>query len=211
MNPNPIKGEALPPSHPLLRTEENTFAANPARLRIKAWLWLSANPGVFFILAAAILSGAVASFFKPLIGAALILSGIFVGFLTVRSARKKFLIGAVCPGVILSTEDGLVAVFTDLKTSSGAFRPAVKIVRQPLHRFAAEEIYDGMRVATVATFHGGASAPAWKNFSPEVIGCVVRNDELVTRSFESISEDQWQAMEVYLSRVTQKNPGLYRS
>jgi len=210
MNPNSSKEGSLSPNHPLLRGGQNAFIANPARMRIKATRWLAANPGILMLLAGVIIAGAVAAFFKPLIGISLCSSGLIVAWFIIRSARQKYLTGGVCPGVVLSVDDGLVAVFTDLKAGSAAFHPAMKIVRQPLHRFAAEEAYDGMRVAMVAEFHGSARRDVWKNISPEVIGCVVHNDELVTRAFESISEDQWEAMEVYLAKITEKSPGLYR-
>jgi hypothetical protein len=88
--------------------------------------------------------------------------------------------------------------------------PAIKILKQPLNRMTAEPAYDGMRIATVALYHGDARQAAWLDFSPEVINCVVQDPGEIQRVRGSISEEDWQLLDGWLAHVPTATPGLYR-
>jgi hypothetical protein len=143
-------------------------------------------------------------------GIALVITAAGVIILQVREAKQKFYKGDVCPGVVLSAQGNLVAIFTDLKASSNRPQPAIKILKQPLLRMRTESAYDGMRVAAAAFYHGDAQRPAWRNFSPEVIQCVVHDPQEIARVLGSISEADWQLLDACLAQVPVAAPGLYR-
>ncbi len=201
---------SIPPGAPSLRGAQNTFASNPALLKLATGAWLAANPAVIAVASVVALAGVVILFFKVVPGLVLLLTAGIVAFNAVREAKQKFFSGDVCAGVVLSAQDNLVAVFTDLKAGGRSERPAIKILKQPLNRLTAEPAYDGMRVAAAAHYHGNVTAPAWQNFSPEVINCVVQDPEEIARVLSSISEPQWQALDGWLAHIPVAKPGLYR-
>jgi hypothetical protein len=200
----------LPPGHPSLRGGQGTVASNPAQLRLSIGQWLAANLWVIAVAAGMALIGVIFLFVKLPVGIVLLLAaGIFL-FREVREAQQKFYSGDVCPGVVLFAQQNLVAVYTSLTAADNVPRPAIKILKQPLHRATTEAAYDGMRVAAAALYQGDARQPAWQDFSPEVINCVVKDPEEIARVLGSISEQEWQNLDTCLAQVPVANPGLYR-
>jgi hypothetical protein len=202
---------ALPrPRDPSLRGGQNTFASNPARLQLGASQWLAANPWVPAAAACLGVIGIILLFIKAAPGIVfLIVAGLLV-FRQVKQAKQKFFMGDVCAGVVISAQHNLVGVFTDLVAGGNVPRPAIKILKQPLHRMTTEPAFDGMRVAAVALYFGNVRQQAWQDFMPEVINCVIRDPDQIARVVGSISEQQWQALDTYLSQVPEARPGLYR-
>jgi hypothetical protein len=212
--PAPVRraaGGALPrPGDPSLRGAQDTYASNPARLRIRAGPWLAANSWATIGSGGFALIGVVVLFIKWPVGLVLIVSAALALFKFVREAKQKFWAGGVCPGVVLSARQNLVAVYSDIAASSNVPRPAIRIVKQPLNRLTPEPAYDGMRVATAALYAGFIKQATWKDFSPEVINCVVQDPEEIARVFNSIQEAEWQALDTLLARLPVTRPGLYR-
>lgn len=196
--------------NPALRGAQNTFASNPALLKLNAGAWLAANPAVIIVVSVCALAGVVVLFFKVVPGLALMATAGIVLYRAVQEAKQKFFSGDVCASVVLSAPENLVAVFTDLNASGRGERPAIKILKQPLNRMTTEPAYDGMRVASAAHYHGNATAPTWQNFSPEVINCVVADPEEIARVLGSISEPEWQALDGWLAHIPVAKPGLYK-
>ncbi len=205
---NPVTG--LRPGDHSLRGGQNTFASNPARLQLNAVRWLAANPWVPAVAAAMGFLGFIFLFIRVTAGVVLLLAAAIIVSRELKRAKQKFLMGDVCPGTVLSVQDNLVAVYTNLVTSGNVPRPAIKILKQPLRRITAEPAYDGMRVAAAALYYGDARLPAWKDFMPEVIHCVERDPDEITRVVGSIPEQEWQAFEAHLSQIAEARPGLYR-
>ncbi len=198
------------PDDPSLRGGSDTLASNPARLRISAWPWLAANSSTIYVALSVAVVGLAVVFIKFPIGAVLLVSsGIFL-FNEIREAKLKFYGGDVCPGIVLSAQQNLVAVYTDL-SAMGRQRPypVIQILKQPLGRMTTGPAYDGMRVATAALYYGDAKAAAWKNFWPEVINCVVHDPAEIERVFGSISEQEWQKLEACLAQMPETKLGLH--
>lgn len=195
---------------PSLRVGGNTFASNPALLRLNSGQWLAANPWVIVVSSCFAAAGVVVFFIKLPVGIVLLLTAGVVLFRELRFARRKFFQGDVCPGVVLSTQQNLVAVYTDLKAASIAPRPAIKILKQPLRRITTEAAYDGMRVAAAALYFGNVRQAAWWNFMPEVIQCVIQDPAEIERVTGSITEEEWQALDAGLAQIAVAKPGLYR-
>ena len=195
---------------PSLRGGQNTFASNPGLIRLNLASWMAANPWVPIVAGTLALTGAIMFLFSWPVG--LVLCGSAAVFLDreIRRAKQKFYAGDVCPGVVISAQYNLVAVFTNLMTGSNDPKPAIKILKQPLGRLSSEAAYDGMRVAAVALYYGQAREGAWRDFSPEVINCVVREPEEIARVLGSIPEREWQNLDSNLSQIPEARVGLYR-
>lgn len=193
-----------------LRGGQNTFATNPARLDLNFAHWLAANPRhiVFNAIMAAL--GLILLLVKWQVGLALLLVTGIVLYRTRKDMRGKFYRGDVCPGVVLSAATGLVAVAADLKAATNVSRPAIKILKQPLHKVTAYALQDGTRIAAVAEYYGNVQQTTWKNFFPEVIPCSVHDEAENQRVLDSIAEEQWQTLDTYLSQIPEARPGLYR-
>ena len=198
-----------PPGHPSLRGDLNTFASNPAMLRISIWEWLAANPSTIYVALGMAVAGMAVVFVKFPIGAVLLGSSVVFLFREIRDAKGKFFGGDVCPGVVLSAQQNLVAVYTDLVFGGSRPYPVIQIMKQPLHRMTTGQAYDGMRVAAAAVYVGDGKAPAWRNFWPEVINCVVHDTTEIERVFGSISEREWQMLDACLAQIPEAKPGLH--
>jgi hypothetical protein len=190
-----------PPGYPSLRGGQDTFATNPAMLKLSAGQWLAANPSTIYVALGMAVVGLAVVFIKFPIGAVLLVSSVIFLFNEIREAKGKFFGGDVCPGVVLSAEQNLVAVYTDLVAAGDRPYPVIQILKQPLHRMTTGKAFDGMRVATAALYLGDAKAAAWKNFWPEVINCVVHDPTEIERVLGSISEQEWQKLDTCLAQM----------
>jgi len=208
--PAPAPARRSTAGNPSLSGRHDTFASNPALLKLRAVSWLAAKPIIPIASASLALIGFVLLFIKLPVGIVLIVTSGIVLFRQVSEAKQKYYRGDMCPGLVLSAQKNLVAVFTDLKAASLLPQPAIKILKQPLRLMTGEPAYDGMRVAAVALYQGDSRRPAWQNFSPEVIQCVVHDPEQIAHALGSISESEWQRLDAHLTQVPIDRPGLYR-
>jgi hypothetical protein len=209
MNSEPDPGDQPPPPDPSLRGGQNTFATNPAMLKLNAGPWLAANPSTIYVTLGFVLVGLVVIFFKWLPGTALLVAALWNFFKDIRQAKQKFWGGDVCPAVVLSAQEGLVAAYTDLVAAGDRPYPAIQIFKQPLHRFTTGAAHDGMRVATAAFYFGNVREDAWKNFQPEVINCVIHDPVEIERVLNSIPEEQWQMLDACVASLADRKEGLH--
>lgn len=193
-----------------LRGGQNTFASNPAKLDLNYFQWLATHPAHIGLYLTFAFVGLILLVVKWLPGLAVLVAVGITFWRSRQDLRRKFFIGDVCPGVVISAQQGLVAVWADLKAAANIPRPAIKILRQPLDKIRLYQLQDGMRVASVAEYYGQAQETTWKNFFPEVIPCVVHDEAENQRILDSISEEQWQALDAGLARIPATHPGLYR-
>lgn len=198
-----------PPGDPSLRGGQDTFATNPAMLKLSAWQWLAANPSAIYVALGMAVVGLAVMFIKFPIGAVLLASSVIFLYREIREAKQKFFGGDVCPGIVLSAEQNLVAVYTDLVAAGSRPYPVIQIMKQPLHRMTTGQAYDGMRVATAALYLGDVKADAWRNFWPEVINCVVHDPTEIERVLGSISETEWQMLDACLAQIPEAKLGLH--
>ena len=192
-----------------MRGDQNTFASNPAMLKLSTSGWLAANPWVLMAAGCLLVAGVMFLFIKLPVGIVLLLTAVILPVREIRAAKQKFWNGDVCPGVVLSAKENLVAVYADLVAAGDRPDPVIQILRQPLPRMTTGQAYDGMRVATAAFYIGNARDAAWKNFWPEVINCVIHDPAQIERVLGSIPEEQWQMLEAGLARVPRATPGLH--
>jgi hypothetical protein len=178
-------------------------------LSISAWQWLAANSWVYITAIVLSVIGIPFLFIKLPVGIVLLLTAVILLFQQLRGARQKFFGGDVCPGIVLSAEQNLVAVYTDLVAAGDRPYPVIQILKQPLRRMTTDQAYDGMRVATVALYAGDVHDAAWKNFEPEVINCVVHDTIEIERVLGSISELDWRKLDVCLAQIPVAKLGLH--
>jgi hypothetical protein len=196
-----------PPGDPSLRGGMNTFASNPARLRLDWMKWIASRTDLIILGALAICFGLWMTFFIHPIPGLCILAAVSLAFFKfISEVKGKFFKGDVCPGIVVSENPGLVGVLTNLAADGGA-RPAIKIVRAPVKKISATI---GTRVAAVAQYRPPVREGAWSDFSPEVINFGVSDPAEIQRAFESISAEEWQALDETLARIQNPSPGLYR-
>lgn len=203
-------GSSSSAGDPRFRGGQNTFASNPAKLDLNFFQWLAGQPAHIGLYIAFAFLGLILLTVKWIPGLAVLVAAGITFWRSRQDMRRKFFVGDVCPGVVISAQQGLVAVWTDLKAAANIPRPAIKILRQPLRRIRLYQLQDGMRVASVAEYYGQAQETTWKNFFPEVIPCVIHDEAENQRILDSISEEQWQALDAGLARIPAPNPGLYR-
>jgi hypothetical protein len=184
-----------------------TVASNPGRLKVQ-WLKCVTSfpvmPIVFVVLL--IISLILGLAYRPaifIVAAGLVLTAAR----EFKMMQVKFISGCVNPGVVVSTSPYLVAVYTDL-AKQGGFRPAVKIIRQPLGRMTGGAPALGARVATAALYYGGGS-DAWRDFVPVVVNCVTSNQADINRMTRSISANDWRDLDQALASLNDNRKGLH--
>ena len=200
---------SIPPGHPSLRGSRGTYAGNPCLIKLEVKNWLATHPAHLVLTGAVFLAGVVTLFHILPLGLGLMFASVSALFQTVREVKKKYLLGDVCPAVVLSAQQNLIAVYTNLAASARKPFPAIKILRQPLQRLP-EPAFDGMRLATVALYSGHISWQHWRNFSPEAVACIVTDAEENARVLNSISQSEWQALDEWLAGIPEAKPGLYK-
>jgi hypothetical protein len=199
----------MPPSNDPLRGAQDSYAGNPCLMQLDAKAWLAAHPAHLVLTGGLFLAGVVLLFKIPGLGLVLMFVPIVALFQTAREIRGKYLKGDVCPAVVISAQQNLIAVYTNLAAASRKPHPAIKILKQPLVRLP-EPAYDGMRLATVAYYSGHISWQHWRDFSPEAVACVVHDPEENARVLNSIPPIDWQALDEWLAGIPVAHPGLYR-
>jgi hypothetical protein len=168
--------------------------------RWELWLALGCLPGGFIV---SVLTG------LPIFVFAGVLTGLYFFWSEYRTTKAKFMSGDVCPAVVVSERPWLVAVMADLNATGGLRKSAVKILGQPLAKMSGGPAAVGMRLATAALYQGPPKGGAWRDFLPEVINCAVTDEAEIQRVMNSISEQEWQALDGFLARIPNTAPGLY--
>jgi len=200
---------SIPPGQPSLRGGQGTYASNPCLMRLNTTAWLATHPAHLVLTGAVFLAGVVTLFHILPLGLVLMFASVSALFQTLREVKKKYLMGDVCPAIVLSAQQNLIAVYTNLAASARKPFPAIKILRQPLQRLP-KPAYDGMRLATVALYSGHISWQYWRNFSPEAVACIVTDAEENARVLNSIPQSDWQALDEWLAGIPEAKPGLYK-
>jgi hypothetical protein len=193
-----------------LRGAFNTYASNPGKLQTSLVQYLKTHPKLLILSGAAALSFVIASVFLgpvELFGALIFLA---MPISLYQKERKKFHMGDVCGGVVVSDSPYRVAVYTDLATGRAGARPAILIIEQSLSQMHGGAPQIGTRVATVATYVGQPGSDAWGGFMPVVVNCASTNDEQIRGALASIDPGHFQFIEQFVQTVPVDRSGLYR-
>ncbi len=219
--------------------DDSTYASNPGGLRVNYLYWLRSFPTepIILIVPLVIITGFAFlincvflwaffdilltgkgwnSLFGALFGIA-VMDAMFWFFIApwrdrllflINHIREQFLYGCVNPGIVVSTNPPLVAVCTNLSTGKIQHH-VIKILPQPLRWLKNGVPSVGTRLASVALYQGSLHKASWDDFHPIVVDCVTGNRADIKRVFQSISEVEWQTLEVGISYLRTKKPGLY--
>ncbi|MCA9061395.1 MAG: DUF3239 domain-containing protein, partial [Planctomycetaceae bacterium] len=192
-----------------LIVDRDTYATNPGNLLVNPLLYWYCFPLVPSIL--------LVGFVAPLIPAIMV----HYSWLAVASlfgiakaiywgqVIDHFRCGCLCPAVVVSAEDELVAAYTDLSMGYSSF-PAVRVLHQPLRRIAGGIPPRGTRLAAVALYTRSSDGPHWKTFSPLIVNCATTNPAKIARAMNSMSEEDWEPLLKAVKQHTPRSPSLIR-
>jgi hypothetical protein len=115
-----------------------------------------------------------------------------------------------CPAKVVSVRPYRVAVYADLSKGEG-FRPAIKVLDQPLGRMAGGPPSEGARLAALVGYEPFSKEEHWQDFDACVVNCVTRDERTLERVRASVPSEQWRTLEAGLARVPAPDqPGLYQ-
>ena len=187
----------------------DTVASNPGRLSPNLLRFALAFPRWPMIWMGALLTSLslmVAVHWAFAILAAILLVGNGFYWYAIYSG---FRYGCVNPAVVVSREDRLIAVFTDLTTGRGDY-PVIKVLHHPLSLMSSVDPRVGTRLATIATYRGDDEERHWRDFHPHAVNCVTTDGSEIRRVLQSIPAEDWDSLQRGLQQVPRPfKPGLY--
>lgn len=196
----------------LRRSQESTHtaASNPGMFRVSLLHYSRAYPKwplVWF-------GGLVLSLLLCIVSLWFTISAAFFAFATwfyFNSVKSQFVAGCVNPGIIVSLQPPLVAVYTDL-TKGGSEFPVVKIQQHPIHRMCTGPAEKGQKVTTVAFYESmEEELEHWTDFRPRLTACATGDRRIVQKQLQSIETEDWAHLKAAISQVPKPlTPGLYR-
>jgi hypothetical protein len=121
--------------------------------------------------------------------------------------------GCINPTVVVDVQNRLVATFTNLASMPGEPTPVIKISKERLDLITNVEVYDGLRLPSVAIYvphtdHGWGMP--WKDFDPKVANCFTNSKKDCQRLLSKLPANAWKCLELGLEQVPdKKREGLY--
>lgn len=191
--------------------DNNSQASNPGKLRVNVLHWYSNYPLwptiwlVPFVLSLGLAVVVHAVFWVPtiLLGA--------MNWLYWQRVREHFRCGCALPGVVVSVDPMLIAVYTDLTMGHGSY-PAIKIIEKSLATINGVEPKPGITLPLVALYHQNPThdIPHWANFDPRPVQCATKNVSQIKRILSTFDSDDWAEFRRDLAQVPRPyEPGLY--
>lgn len=196
----------------LRRSQESskTAASNPGMFRVSLLHYSTAYakwPFIWF-------GGLVISLLLCIVSLWFLIMAAFFAFATrfyFRLVKSQFVAGCINPGIIVSLQPPLVAVYTDLSKGGDEF-PVVKIEQHPIHRMCTGAAEQGQKVTTVAFYESMAEElPHWTDFRPRLTACATTDRRIVQKQLKSVEAEDWIHLKRAISEVPKPlEPGLYR-
>lgn len=185
----------------------DSVASNPGKIKFNPFIWLLHKPKnvslVFLILVIAVVLTINISLWFFL----LVLLAVFINSVYWVKAKEHYTADSN-PGLILSVNPPIFAVYTDLSKGDGWY-PAIKIAAYK----SKKRVEPGLGLATVATYsdaHGERCA-FWSDFDPLPIEYATSNHESIQRELESYSDANWDNLKNGVSYLNgQYTVGLIR-
>jgi len=188
-----------------LTIDNSTVASNPGQIRFKPLVWLKYK----WPAASLFLLGLVALALLALLKGGVLLYGLAIVAVLVNVIYwircKEHFTADSNPGLIISVNPPLAAVWTDLTKGLGNF-PVVKVIPYKVKRDL--EVHD--RIGTVAVYSHG-EGPHWSDFNPVPIEYATDDRMDIDREVENYEEWQWKLLEEGIAELPRPyRPGLFR-
>ncbi|MEP3479265.1 MAG: DUF3239 domain-containing protein [Fuerstiella sp.] len=196
----------------LRRSQEssNTAASNPGKFKASILQYSKAYPKWPMIWFGGLFASIIMCIVTPWF---LIVAAFFAvsTWFYCNRLKTQFVAGCVNPGIIVSTQPPLVAVYTDL-TKGGSEFPVVKIEAHPIRRMSTGAAEKGQKVTTVAFYESMEDElEHWTNFTPRLTACATSDRRVIQKQLKSIESDDWASLKDALSQVPKPlTAGLYR-
>ena len=196
----------------LRRSQEasNTAASNPGKFKASILQYSKAYPKWPMIW----FGGLFASIIMCIVTPWFLIVAAFFAFATwfyCTQLRTQFIAGCVNPGIIVSIQPPLVAIYTDLAKGGNKF-PVVKIEAHPIHRMSTGAAEQDQKITTVAFYESMEDElEHWTDFIPRLTACATSDRRIIQKQLKSIESDDWANLKAALSQVPKPlTPGLYR-
>lgn len=196
----------------LRRSQEstNTAASNPGKFQASILQYAKAYPKWPFVwfggLAISLLL-CIATLWFLIVAAFFAFSSWFY----CSRLKSQFVAGCVNPGIIVSLQPPLVAIYTDLTKGGNEF-PVVKLEAHPIHRMSTGAAEKGQKVTTVAFYESMEDElEHWTDFTPRLTACATTDRRVIQKQLKSIESEDWASLKSALSQVPKPwTAGLYR-
>ena len=209
----------IPNLHPYLSKRSGTFrytnrgiseigkdeyeASNPGGITVNPVTWLSYKPFYPLLYTALLITSIIMNHNNAIIAA----SSSFVIYWSFVFLRNKK--GCANPGIIVSENPLLIAVFTDLTKGEDEY-PVVKVCKIKQNKKTPVKL--NQSVATVALYNGGDDEKYpyhHKDFEPTPIYYATGNPDKEKLVLDSFSQAEWKYLETWISKQTKFKKGLY--
>lgn len=138
---------------------------------------------------------------------------VIFSFVKIIRVREHLLEGDLVPAVVLDSDRGLIAVFTDLTAVADHRRPVIRIVREQLDLIRTRNIHDGVRLPAVAIYSRGRDRnvpTSWADFLPRVADCFTDDLNACDHARSRISAEAWDFLDMGLKQLRKPLvPGLH--
>ena len=117
---------------------------------------------------------------------------------------EQFRFGCINPSVVLDSEKGLIATFTNLTGSGNQPTPVIRISAEPLHLIKNKLVENGLRIPTVAFYLRNMADPTatvWADFDPKIPHCFTDDTNACNNLMFKISGNAWTSLNIDLEQV----------
>ena len=177
--------------------DNESLASLEGGIHVRALVYAGHFPLWPSVLSASLLVGAGLCV-KSMVALVIVLLALLSLWVYWSHVKAHFLRGCLNPGVVVSVEPFLVAVYTDLSTGDGSY-PVIKILRHP--RPAGTSLRVGMRVATAALYSQPASDNHWADFNPKLNDSATSDREENRQALAKLPERDWDHFSEELSKL----------
>jgi hypothetical protein len=127
-------------------------------------------------------------------------------------AREHFKYGDTNPAIVLDSDAGLVAAYTDLDSRGFSRFHVIKIFRERLS-LIPRQVRDGDRFAAVSLYAAdrqSAELGRWSTFCPIVVDCVCHDRDVCEFTKAKIVPAHWRALTIGVAQIgSHAKPGQY--
>lgn len=194
-------------------------ASNPAEIKVDfsvykkaypTWYWTWRLP-FYFCLITTFINLLLLSWWCVLSALMSIATG-YIVWIYMRRVKSQFWSGDTTPGRVVSLNPPLAAYYTNLLKADWADCPVIQIQYEPLNMLTTGPVELGQKLAGIAFYVGlDEELDHWSGFSPRISACATRDEAVIRRNLNSISERDWQQLDEAIGQFSDYfEPGTFR-